>query len=80
VSLVAFALPVAVPHVGRAFLTLPVFSRLRGRPDYQAVLKRREGTLASQRAQVVEMLCGPTRISPTWRPAPETSADTNPAR
>ena len=59
---------------------MPIFSRLLLRPDYQAVLKRVDAALAVQRAQVVDMLCGPQRLSPTWQPAPETCAGGRPAR
>jgi tetratricopeptide (TPR) repeat protein len=60
----------------RVELDLPLYAGLRGRPDDQAVLKRLDATLATQRAQVVELLCGPNRLSPTWQPAPETCAGT----
>jgi TolB-like protein len=58
----------------RAELELPVYSRLLLRPDYRAILGRIDARLARQRAQVVELLCGPNPLSPTWRPAPETCA------
>ena len=64
----------------RVDLELPIFSRLFRRPDYQAILKRLNATRAVQRAQVMEMLCGPQRISPTWQPAPETCAGGTPPR
>jgi TolB-like protein len=56
---------------GRADLEQHLFARLLKRPDYRAALKRLDAMLAAQRAQVVAMLCGPDRISPTWQPAPE---------
>ena len=68
------------PPVGRADMELPIFSRLLLRPDFQAVLKRVDAALAVQRAQVVDMLCGPQRLSPTWQPAPETCAGGTPPR
>jgi tetratricopeptide (TPR) repeat protein len=64
---------------GRADLDHPVFARLLRRPDYVAALKKLDAILAKQRAQVVEMLCGPKRISETWQPAPETCAGATPS-
>jgi TolB-like protein/Tfp pilus assembly protein PilF len=65
---------------GRADLTMPLFDRLLRRADYQAALQRLDAILAAQRAQVVEMLCGPKRISENWKPAPETCAGAAPSR
>jgi TolB-like protein/Tfp pilus assembly protein PilF len=59
---------------GRADLKMPLFDRLLRRPDYQAALKGLDGILATQRTQVVAMLCGPQRLSENWQPAPETCA------
>jgi TolB-like protein/tetratricopeptide (TPR) repeat protein len=59
---------------GRVDLDFPIYARLRQRPDFQAALKRLDGILAAQRKQVVQMLCGPQRLSATWQPAPETCA------
>jgi len=78
VALIAGLLP--APPIGRAELELPIFSRLLLRPDYQGVLKRVDAALAVQRAQVIDMLCGPQRLSPTWQPAPETCAGGAPPR
>jgi hypothetical protein len=43
-----------------------------GRDD--AAVRWLDRALAAQRAQVVDMLCGPKRLSETWQPAPETCA------
>jgi len=73
---------VVLPAVflARAELEFPIFSRLLRRPDYRAVLARLDAALAGQRARVVEMLCGPRRLSATWQPAPETCDGAPPAR
>jgi TolB-like protein len=60
--------------LGPQDLAWPFLARLRARPDVKAIEKRRDAVLAAQRAQVVAMLCGPERLSTTWRPAPETCA------
>jgi TolB-like protein/Flp pilus assembly protein TadD len=65
---------VSATTVGRTDLQVPLFARLRGRPDFQALQKRLDAALANQRRQVVELLCGPQRLSATWQPAPETCA------
>ena len=64
---------------GRADLDHPVFARLLRRPDYVTALKKLDAILAAQRARVVDMLCGPKRISETWQPAPETCAGATPS-
>jgi TolB-like protein len=45
-----------------------------GGPRFDAQRKRLDDILAEQRAEVVEMLCGPEPVSSTWEPAPETCA------
>ena len=45
-----------------------------GGPRFDAQRKRLDDILAEQRAEVVEMLCGPDPVSATWEPAPETCA------
>jgi TolB-like protein/AraC-like DNA-binding protein len=56
-------------------LSLPVyFSRIAGRPEFQAALRRIDAGLAEQRTRVLALLCGPERPSATWQPLPETCA------
>jgi len=40
-----------------------------------ALINRMLNTIASEREQVVAMLCGPDPIVTTWKPAAETCAD-----
>ena len=56
----------------RSTLDLPITKRLALRPDFQTALRALDATLSDQRLQVVRLLCGPDRISPSWQPAPET--------
>ena len=58
----------------RSNFDLHIASGLSGRADFQAVLGRFDAILADQRLQVLQMLCGPDRLSPTWKPAPGTCA------
>ncbi|HQR29542.1 MAG TPA: tetratricopeptide repeat protein, partial [Anaeromyxobacteraceae bacterium] len=62
------------PVVGPADLRMPVFSRLSRRPDFLAAAGRLDATLSRQRDEVVAMLCGSRRVSPTWQPQPATCA------
>jgi tetratricopeptide (TPR) repeat protein len=62
----------------RADLTIPILDRVSSRPDVVAALKRLEARLATQRADVVALLCGPQRASPTWQPAAETCVGATP--
>ena len=64
-SLATFAGP-------RSTLDLPITKRLALRADFQTALRALDATLSDQRLQVVRLLCGPDRISPSWQPAPET--------
>jgi hypothetical protein len=50
------------------------FAAFRDDPQYQALVNRMHDTIASEREQVVAMLCGPAPIVTTWQPAPETCA------
>ena len=56
----------------RSTLDLPITKRLALRADFQTALRALDATLSDQRLQVVRLLCGPDRISPSWQPAPET--------
>jgi len=56
----------------RCDLELPIVRRLAQRPDFQGAMRTFDATLAEQRANVIRMLCGPDRVSPSWQPAPET--------
>jgi TolB-like protein/predicted Zn-dependent protease len=60
--------------LGRAELAIPLFDRIARRPDLQAALRRLDGRLATQRTEVVALLCGPQPASATWHPAAETCA------
>ena len=51
------------------------YATFRDDPQYQALVNRMLDTIASEREQVVAMLCGPDPIVTTWQPAPETCAD-----
>ena len=62
----------------RADLTIPILDRVSSRPDVVAALKRLDARLATQRAEVVALLCGPQRASATWHPAAETCVGATP--
>jgi hypothetical protein len=51
------------------------FATFRDDPQYQALVNRMLDTIASEREQVVAMLCGPDAIVTSWQPAPETCAN-----
>lgn len=51
------------------------YAAFRDDPQYQALVNRMLDTIASERQQVVAMLCGPDPIVTTWKPAAETCAD-----
>ena len=50
------------------------YAAFRDDPQFQALVTRMLDTIASEREQVVAMLCGPDPIVTTWQPAPETCA------
>ena len=50
------------------------FATFRDDPQYQALVNRMLDTIASEREQVVAMLCGPEPIVTSWQPAAETCA------
>ncbi|HYZ88301.1 MAG TPA: hypothetical protein VE620_03290 [Myxococcales bacterium] len=56
----------------RGDLDLPILRRLTVRQDFQEALRTCEATFADQRLRVLQMLCGPDRVSAEWQPAPET--------
>ena len=58
----------------RAAAAIPLLSPLTKRPDYQAAMKKERAVLDRQRAEVLEMLCGPNPVSKTYKPAPATCA------
>jgi TolB-like protein/Flp pilus assembly protein TadD len=63
---------------GREDFAIPLLDRIAHRPDVEAALKRLDARLATQRAEVVALLCGPQRASATWQPAAETCAGATP--
>jgi len=58
----------------RAAEAIPLLSPLTKRPEYQAAMKKERAVLDRQRAEVLEMLCGPNPVSKTYKPAPATCA------
>ncbi len=66
----AMALGTRMSWVGES----PQYASLRDDPRFQALLGRMLDTIAAERKQVVNMLCGPNPIVPTWQPAAETCA------
>jgi hypothetical protein len=52
----------------------PILAHLVARPEVQEAIRRRQAALDVQRAEVLEMLCGPNPVSKNYRPAPETCA------
>jgi TolB-like protein len=79
-ALVAGPLTTGDGTISPSDLADPILRRLRDRPEFRAALARLEARLAAQRAEVVAMLCGPERPSPTWQPLPETCAGYAPPR
>jgi hypothetical protein len=61
----------------RAAAAIPLVSPLTKRPEYQEALKKERAVLDRQRAEVLEMLCGPNPVSKTYKPAPATCAKRN---
>jgi TolB-like protein len=74
--------PVTAPDSAIAPIELmdPLFLPLRNRIEFQSALEKVEVRLATQRVQVLALLCGPERPSPTWQPLPETCAAYQPPR
>jgi len=58
----------------RAAAAIPLLSPLTKRPEYQEAMKKERAVLDRQRAEVLEMLCGPNPVSKTYKPAPATCA------
>jgi tetratricopeptide (TPR) repeat protein len=58
----------------RPWLEILPLRGLDGYRPFEAQRQRLDDILAGQRAEVVEMLCGPDPVSSTWEPAPETCA------
>jgi hypothetical protein len=58
----------------RAAAAIPLVSPLTKRPEYQEAMKKERAVLDRQRAEVLEMLCGPEPVSKTYKPAPATCA------
>jgi hypothetical protein len=56
----------------QAFLQHPVFDQLRNDVRFQAQASRMADLVTTQRAEVLEMLCGPDSILTSWQPAPAT--------
>lgn len=53
---------------------IPLVVHLTERQDVQAALRKHQGTIERQRAEVIEMLCGEQPVSKHYRPAPSTCA------
>ena len=58
----------------RAAAAIPLVSPLTKRPEYQTAMKKERAVLDRQRAEVLEMLCGPNPVSKTYKPASATCA------
>lgn len=56
----------------RAFLEHPVFDHLRDDARFQAQVNRMADLINTERAEILEMLCGPDTILTSWQPAPAT--------
>jgi TolB-like protein len=69
----------AIPYGNnwRAAAAIPLVSPLTKRPEYQEAMKKERAVLDRQRAEVLEMLCGPEPVSKTYKPAPATCAKRN---
>jgi hypothetical protein len=61
----------------RAAAAIPLVAPLTKRPEYQAAMEKERGVLDRQRAEVLEMLCGPNPVSKNYKPAPATCARRN---
>ena len=58
------------PH----FAENPMFQPFAGELAFQALVSRMRDTIATERGEIVAMLCGPETILTTLEPAPETCA------
>jgi hypothetical protein len=58
----------------QAAAAIPLLSPLTKRPEYQESMKQERAVLDRQRAEVLEMLCGPNPVSKTYKPSPVTCA------
>jgi TolB-like protein len=61
----------------RAAAALPLLVPLTRRPEYQEAMEKERAVMDRQRAEVLEMLCGPSPVSKTYKPVPETCARWN---
>jgi TolB-like protein/lipoprotein NlpI len=67
-----FVANVATYPGSRSDVDLPILRRLALRQDFQEALRTCDAAFADQRRRVLQMLCGPNRVSTGWQPAPET--------
>jgi tetratricopeptide (TPR) repeat protein len=55
----------------------PLLAPLMDRADFKAAQRSNSLVIEKQRAQVIEMLCGPSPVSKSYKPAPATCAKRN---